>query len=374
MKIGIDARMYGASFTGIGRYNAELIKHLAKLDDKNDYWIFLRKDEFEAFTPPSERFHKVLADFPHYTLAEQIGFLRLLNSLKLDLMHFTHFNAPVLYRRPFVVTIHDMTLSFFPGKKMTDWLHRLAYRFTIRRVTRRAKRIIAISKNTQNDLVHRLGLPTSKIDVIYNGVTDQFEGIIPTPRPELQQKLGINKPYFLYTGVWRTHKNVVGLIKAFVSFNKSVGGQYNLVITGKLNPTYHEVPDTVKSLAVQDAVHLAGLVSEADLVALYVNALAYVFPSFYEGFGLPPLEAMLYGTPVLASNQSAIPEICGEGNALYFNPYDLKDMQEKLSLMAQDASLRQTFRDRGLEHVKAFDWAVTAQKVLQVYQSALHHG
>lgn len=368
MKIGIDARMYGAGFTGIGRYTAELIGQLSKLDHENEYVLFMRKEAFDQFKCPNQRFKKVLADFPHYSLGEQIGFNTILKKENLDLVHFTHFNAPILYNRPFVVTIHDLTLSFFPGKKMDKWIHRLAYHVVIKMVTQNAKKIIAVSKNTQKDLIQTLHVPAEKIIVAYNGVSPQFGEIKPTSKPELKKKFDLEKPFFLYTGVWRDHKNVVGLIKAFAAFNQEVKHQYQLAITGAPSDTYHEVPDTVKALNVQKEVRLVGLVSEEDLNSLYKHALAYVFPSFYEGFGLPPLEAMQCGTPAVVSNTSCIPEVCGEGNALFFDPYDLKDMQAKLKEMAKNEDLREALIKRGKERVKFFTWEKMAREILGVYK------
>ena len=152
MRIGIDARMYGPSFTGIGRYNQELIAHLAELPSSHEFVVFLSSEAFSSFQPPHPRFTKVLADYKHYSLGEQWGFLRALRRAKVDLMHFTHFNAPILYTGPCLVTIHDLTLSFYPGKKMTRWWHRLAYHLVLRSILRKAKRIIAISQNTRKDL------------------------------------------------------------------------------------------------------------------------------------------------------------------------------------------------------------------------------
>ncbi len=159
------------------------------------------------------------------------------------------------------------------------------------------------------------------------------------------------------------------MIKAFYQFNKDVGNQYNLVITGPHNPTYHEIPDTVRELGIEKEVHLVGLVSDADLFALYKYALAYVFPSFYEGFGLPSLEAMQCGTPVIASRTSATPEICGQGNALFFDPYDIDDMQKAMRLIATDPPIRQHLIDRGFERVKNFSWEKMTRAVLEVYNS-----
>jgi len=369
MKIGIDARMYGVSFTGIGRYTYELVKNLAELDSEHEFTVFMRKEAFDSFAPPNKRFKKVLADYQHYSFGEQFGFLSLINKEKLDLMHFTHFNAPIFYSRPFVVTIHDLTLSFFPGKKMTSWFQRLAYHIVVRNVTKKAKKIIAVSKHTKKDLVEALKVPADKIQVIYNGVSPKFGDVEPTPRPDVMKKLGLQKPFFLYTGVWRDHKNIVGMIKVFNELNKEVGNQYNLVITGPHNPTYHEIPDTVKKLGIEHEVHLVGLVSDPDLFALYKYALAYVFPSFYEGFGLPPLEAMQCGTPVIASNTSATPEVIGEGNALFFDPYNADDMKQAMRTIATDASVRQRLVDRGFERVKYFSWEKMTKSVLNLYNS-----
>ena len=133
MRIGIDCRMYSINFTGIGRYVYELVKNLATVGNKeHEYILFFNPAEYNNFTLPAANFHKVRVDAPHYTLKEQWNFYRLLQAKKLDLMHFTHFNAPILYSRPFIVTIHDLTLSFYPGKKMTKWYHRLAYQLVIR--------------------------------------------------------------------------------------------------------------------------------------------------------------------------------------------------------------------------------------------------
>ena len=371
MRIGIDARMYGSGFTGIGRYTYELIRHLALLDSVNEYVVFLRKEAFDSFVPPNSRFFKVLADFPHYSLAEQTKFLWALNREHLDLMHFCHFNAPIFYRKPCVVTIHDLTLSFFPGKKMTSWIQRLAYHFTLKAVTRKAKRIIAVSHNTKADLVRLLSIPDSKIQVAYPGVSPSFAEPSPVTKRDLDSRFGLQKPYFLYTGVWRDHKNVAGLIRAFDALNRDSKQVYQLAITGRPNPRYPEIPETVQSLGLESAVRLTGLVDEDTLKALYQHALAYVFPSFYEGFGFPPLEAMLCGIPVAVSNTSSIPEVCGEGNAVYFDPYSLPDMYEAMRRVATDQALRSQLIDNGRRHVSRFDWGGMAKAVLDVYISSL---
>jgi len=367
MRIGIDARMYGPSFTGIGRYTYELIRHLANLDTDNTYVIFLRKEAFDSFVPPSPRFTKVLADYPHYSFSEQFQFLRVLNRARLDLVHFCHFNAPIFYRRPYIVTIHDLTVSFYPGKKMNGFLRRLAYEWVLKSVTRKARKIIAVSQNTKDDLRQLLGIPDGKITVIYNGIDPAFAQPSVIPKSQLTEKFGLHKPYFLYTGVWRDHKNVVGLLQAFSLLQHEMNGSFQLLITGRPNSSYPEIPATIKVLGLQDDVCLSGLVSEEELKTLYQHALAYVFPSFYEGFGFPPLEAMQCGIPVAASSTSSIPEVCGEGNALFFDPHDTREMKEAMRLVATNSGIRNKLIERGLKHVRQFDWGTMAKMVMNIY-------
>jgi len=374
MKIGIDARMYSSRFTGIGRYNHELIKNLLKIDQKNQYVIFLNKNEFPQFEiKNSKQVKKVLADCKHYSWKEQINFLKILNKEKLDLMHFTHFNAPIFYKKPFVMTIHDLTLSFFPGKKMTSLLHRFAYQLTIRLNTHKAKKIIAVSQNTKKDLINLLKIKPEKITVTYEGTDPKFKLIKNKNKlgfiAKIKTKYGLNKPFLLYTGVWRDHKNVIGLIKTFDKLIKEKNFTGNLVITGKKDSTYCEVTKTVAKLNLEKKIKLVGLVSEEDLVALYNLATIYVFPSFYEGFGLPPLEAMACGTPVAASNTSCIPEICGKENAVFFNPYNITDMTEKIIDLIQNNQKQEKLIQNGFQHILNFSWKKMAKKTLNVYVS-----
>ncbi|MFT7183847.1 MAG: glycosyltransferase involved in cell wall biosynthesis, partial [Oceanicoccus sp.] len=353
MRIGIDARMYSTTFTGIGRYVYELVKHLTEIDKKNEYVLFMNRPEYDEFKPPNKRVTKVLVKAKHYSFAEQTRYLFKLRGKKLDLMHFTHFNTPILYGGKSVVTIHDLTLSFFPGKKMNSWTHRKAYEMVLHRSVKHASRIIAVSQHTKKDLIAVTQAGSAKIEVIYEGVDEQFK-----PRPDKEairdmiKKYGITKDYILYAGVWRSHKNVVNLIKAFALLREAASFDPQLVITGSDDPHYPEVKRTVRELGLEHDVIFPGLVPEDELVALYQAAHIYSFPSLYEGFGLPPLEAMRCGTPVAASSTSCIPEICGEGNALFFDPLDPEDISNTLLKLWIDEDLRKELRERGLRHSK----------------------
>lgn len=373
MRIGIDARMYSAEFTGIGRYVYELTKALAEIDSKNEYVLFMNQPEFAKFEAPNKRFSKVLVNAKHYTVKEQTTYYRALRKAKLDLMHFTHFNAPILYRKPSIVTIHDLTLSFFPGKKMNSAFYRMAYNSVLKSAVKHAKRVIAVSENTKTDLIEITETPSPKIEVIYEGVCEHFG-----PRGDKEKiedvlrKYSISKDFLLYTGVWRGHKNLVNLIKSFAMLREGPEGfDLSLVITGEEDPYYPEVKRTVNELGLEHHVIYTGMVPEAELVALYQAAKVYVFPSLYEGFGLPPLEAMRCGTPVVASKTSCIPEICGEANALFFDPYDPEDMANSVRKVLLDDTLRKELRECGLKHSLKFSWGDMAEKTLRVYEDVL---
>ncbi len=370
LKIGIDCRMYSSHFTGIGRYVFELVENLQKIDRHNQYILFFNQPEFSNFQPSSQNFSKVLVDARHYSLAEQTHFLSVLNRQKLDLMHFTHFNRPILYNRPSVVTIHDLTLHFYPGKKMASSIHRLAYNLTIRTAVGKARRIIAVSRATAKDLQTILRVPLKKIQVIYEGVNPAFKQIHNASR--LNHTLGkyrIHKPFLLYSGVWRDHKNLQGLIRAFKLLSEH--HQIQLVITGKKDNIYaSEVFALVDELQLSEQIIFPGLVSEDELIDLINSAHIYVFPSFYEGFGLPPLEAMQCATPVAASETSCIPEICGK-NAIYFDPHDPADMAAKIEKLLTDERLYQQLEQSGLAHVTKFSWCKMSKETHQLYLDAI---
>jgi len=343
------------------------------MDDGHRYVLFFNNPEFEKFKEPSPKFKKVLADAPIYSLREQTHFLKVLNKEKLDLMHFTHFNAPIFYKTTSIVTIHDLILSFFPGKKKKSILSKLGYFLTLRSSVKHAKKVITVSENSRDDLIKIMKTPKDKIDVIYQGVTDEFKQIDDNLRiKKTLQKLGINKPFFLYTGVWRYHKNIPNMIRAYKKVRELTGEDIQLVITGKEDPWYPEVKELPSEIGVKDSVKLTGLVDENELVDLYNAASIYIFPSFYEGFGLPPLEAMACGTPVAASDASCIPEVIGKGNAAFFNPKDYEEMAQVIHALYKDKAMQEELVRKGLIRVGEFSWQTMAELTHNLYLECLN--
>ncbi|PIZ75753.1 hypothetical protein COY05_03235 [Candidatus Peregrinibacteria bacterium CG_4_10_14_0_2_um_filter_38_24] len=369
MKIGIDCRIYSSKFTGIGRYTHELVQNLIRINDEknrpHEIVLFFNAPEFHDYAPPNQAVKKVLVNARHYSFAEQTKFLFKLNKEKLNFVHFPHFNVPYFYRRPYTVTIHDLTISLFPGKgnKIWKFFQRIVYDVIIKNATVTAKTVLTISENTKKDLIERLNVPAEKIEVIYNGVSDNFT-LIEDPKTfqKTLNKYKIKKEFLLYTGVWRYHKNLPRLIEAFAILKQKKNMNISLVITGKPDLDYPETKDKVKELHLEEDVIFTGLVNEEELIHLYNAANIYVFPSLYEGFGLPPLESMKCGTPVVASNTSSIPEICGEGNAVFFDPYKVEDIAEKIEKVYKDVDLQAKLIENGMAHASQFSWQITGEK------------
>ncbi len=382
MRIGIDARFYGPKGKGLGRYTEKLIKNLEKVDAphrrtsrKNQYVIFLRQENFNEYKPENSNFKKVLADLKWYSLDEQLKMLKLIKKHKIDLMHFPHFNVPVLYRGDFVVTIHDLILLRFPTKRATTLgplLYKfkyLAYKLAINSAVRRAKKVITVSEFTKKDLVNYFKIKSNKVVVTYEACDGVESGQLSIPEPGFLEKYKITKPYILYVGNAYPHKNLEGLIGAYKKFKEKNGYSYQLVLIGKEDYFYRRLKQDVYStgLLYDNSVVFFGFASQKDLAYLYSRASLYVFPSFIEGFGLPGLEAMSFDLPVISSSTSSLPEILGKA-AIYFDPKDKDKMVSKMEKVLKDKRLREEMIRRGREQINKFSWNNCARETLKIYE------
>ncbi|MFH0912389.1 MAG: glycosyltransferase family 1 protein [Patescibacteria group bacterium] len=373
-RIGIDARLFGtAQAAGIGQYAEELIRHLLKNDTVNQYRVFLSPKSWVGFPIYAPNLNKIRVNMPHYSLSEQLSYPAILQKADLDLVHYTNFNSPIWWRKvPSVVTIHDLTLWFFAGRTHKSWWRRWAYRIAIRQACRNARRIIAITEATKQDVVNILQVDPTKVTVIYEAVADRYRPATDAHRLErLRHKFNISKPYLLYVGQWRQHKNVVRLIRAFHLLRRRYYLDYQLVLAGKIDYQCPEVLSTIAKLGLKSEVVLTGYIPDADLPLLYNGAELFVFPSLYEGFGLPPLEAMACGTPVVAACASCIPEVLGEA-ARYFNPTNVEDMVKTIAEVVKSQSLRQRLRAAGFRRVRRYSFDQMAKQTLEVYQQVLN--
>lgn len=370
-RIGLDARMFGSSMTGIGIYTEELLRHLLKIDSENEYTAFVLPQVYDDFPFFAPNLQKVKVTYPHYSYTEQLLYPTQLGKHKLDLIHYTNFNTPVFFRTlKSVVTVHDLTLLFFKGRKHSPIKGR-AYRYAIKKACTNASRIIAVSQATKDDIVHYLGIDPDKIAVVYSGISARFKAPADPAKIEaVKSKYNISRPYYMYVGQWREHKNLVRLIRAFALLRRRYNVDHQLVIIGAVDPKAPEVMQSIKDLGLKDDVIVTGYIADEELPHFYYGAEAFVFPSLYEGFGIPPLEAMTAGTPVISSNASVMPEVLGDA-ALYFDPLDIEDIAAKLSQFAGSYRLKKELKEKGLVQVKKYSYLKTAKDTLAVYKKVL---
>jgi len=324
MKILFDARLYGPENTGLGRYVMNLVDNLAKIDRRNSYTILLRKKYFDRLNFPA-KWKKVLADYRHYSLAEQINLPKTISQTKPNIVHFPHFNVPIFYSGRFVVTIHDILMHRQKGLEATTLnpvsylIKRLGYKFVFGRAVKAATKVIVPSSFVKKEVADYYKLDKDKLVVTYEGFDEKF---LPTgPGHKVLRKYSLETPYFVYAGNAYPHKNLKRLIEAVVFLNQKSGKKISLAIVSARNVFVSRLEKLVKRMNAVSYVRLLGFIPDSDLGALYQNSVAFVFPSLSEGFGLPGLEAMSVGTLVLASDIPVLKEVY-KGNAVYFNPYD----------------------------------------------------
>lgn len=366
MKIGIDARLYRSSAAGIGRYSQNLIKNLLELDKENEYMLFMTpadRQEFKSHAKQNSNLKIVVTDISHYSLAEQTKLPKILEKEKLDLMHFLNFNHPVKYRGKFIVTIHDLTLLFYPETaKRTNFIKQWGFKYVFKNACQKATRIIAVSESTKKDILKTFNINAQKIKVIYEAADDKSSKDIKTEDIKtLKHKYNIKGPVILYVGQFRRHKNIEGLLKAFEILKKEIPAK--LVLIGKIPEGFR-----VDNEAFLSDTLTPGFVSDEELTAWYKIASVFVFPSFYEGFGLPGLEAMTAGTPVVASNRSSLPEIFQDAS-LYFDPSKPQEIADKMRMVISDKVISDQLIKKGKIQAKKYSWKKTAQETLKIYNS-----
>src|SRR4030042_2957980 len=369
MRIGVDARFFGSIGKGLGRYTQKLIENLENIDHENQYYIFLRKENFHEYNPHKANFLRVVADIPWYGFREQIYFPGILKKFELDLVHFPHFNVPVLFRGKCLVTIHDLILFNYPTKRASSlspffyFFKKLGHRLVIRNALKKSRAIIAVSHFTKNDIMRHFDVPNEKIIVTYEAV-DPVQKKSDLSGEKILKKYGIIKPYILYVGNAYPHKNLERLFLVFREIAKK-HPHLQLVLVGKEDYFYKRLKKYVSENLIRNVV-FADYVPDEHLGILYQEALLYVFPSLYEGFGLPPLEAMSRDTPVASSNASCLPEILGDA-AVYFDPKAMTEMAETIERAISDRKLQQNLIQKGRKQIKKFNWDRMARKTLELY-------
>ncbi len=357
-KIVIDARLSGLEHAGIGRYTEMLIQHFGKFE--------IRNSKFEIIT--------INPNIKHYTLAEQLQMPGILEKENPDLVHFPHFNVPLFYNKPFVVTIHDLLWHEQVGTTATTlpvwvyWLKYLAYRLVLKHAVLKSKAIIVPSGWVKKKIVDRFPAVASKIKVVYEGVSEAFRGLSSgiSRGQSSPDKYGV-KPgeYIIYTGSLYPHKNVNIILDILPQFP-----ELKLIVACARNIFWEKFKQEIEKRSLQSRVVLAGFVPDDELAVLYKNALAFVFPSKSEGFGLPGLEAMASGCPVISSNAGSLPEIYGDA-ALYFTPENETELIGEIRGIMGNQGLRKKLIELGKERSQMFSWDKMVKETVEVYARCL---
>jgi len=371
MRIAIDIRKINDF--GAGAYIWNLVRNLAGLDDENEYLLIGSRRNFHELGP-------LPANFKAFYHPDQTSFWRNQCSLPMnlrkqavDVLHVPHHECPLLIPAKLVVTVHDCVHLLFPQEDSSRFRNYCAYLRT-RKVIRGASHVIAVSNSTKNDLVNILDADESKVSVVYNALDDRFASTaVAEDRVRVFERYQLNDPFILYSGRIRPHKNLHRLIEAFAVLKSELADDeqlrnLKLIIIGDELSKHQYLRLTVVRSGVQQDVRFFGFVPYPILRVFYQSASLFAFPSLYEGFGLPPLEAMANGAPVLASNTSSLPEVLGDA-ALLVNPENVFEIARGMKSILLDKKYRDCLVARGVKQVTKFSWKVAAERVLEAYKS-----
>jgi glycosyltransferase involved in cell wall biosynthesis len=378
MKIGIDISRTIEEPTGVGYYAKNLVHALSKVDSVNEYLLY--GIFYECY--PKEWKKAPIPNSPNFKLHQKHSlswFIRkrwkngrrykekLLGEI--DILHSTAFTMPPIYGPKIVVTIHDLSCFVYP-----QYHTEANYQFVTRNVhqaARRASFIIADSENTKREIMRFLHVPEEKIGVIYLAAEERYnEKRSLEFITQVKKKYHIQKPYFLTVGSLEPRKNLATALMAFKALLEIRRIDYQFVVIGGKGWKNESFYQLLKKLRIDDHLVFTGYVPEEDLPALYQGAEIFVYPSFYEGFGLPVLEAMASGTPVITSNTSSLPEVAGDA-ALLVNPKEVFEIYEAMEALITNPSLRKELRGKGLDQSKKFSWEKTARQTLEIYQKVV---
>lgn len=362
MVIGIDGNEANVDRrVGISEYSYQLLKYFHTQRGSTKFKVFLKNDPLGSLPDKNSHFeYEVVKPARLWT---QIGLpVRLMRKKDIELFFTTSHYAPRISPVPTVISVMDLSYIHFPDLfkkkdlyKLTNWT---------KYSCARARKIITISNSSKNDIIKFYKIPAEKIEVVYPGIKD----IRKSSMNKIPSKYGIEGNFLLYIGTLQPRKNVARLIEALSLLKEK---DLKLVIIGKKGWKYEEILEAPKKFNVENRVTFLDFVPDEDLPAFYSNAICYILPSLYEGFGLPVLEAMQHACPVLTSNISSLPEAGGDA-ALYFDPYKVEDIASKIEKVLRDEKLRDEMRKKGLIHIKNFSWEKSAKKVINILEGVVN--
>lgn len=366
MKVGIDARFVGPEGTGLGKYTEKLIENLVKIDTKNQYVVFLRQNNWSYLNLQTKNFTKVLADVPWYSFGEQLKMSGIYKAQNLDILHVPHFNVPILYNRPFIVTIHDLIHHKFSQESATTKnplvfkVKRIAYRRIITNAVLKSKKIITPSNYVKNEILKNFKTDPAKITVTYEAAEEEYFQTSEIRRQKSEVE------YILYVGNTYPHKNISILLDALNILKLKIKN-LKLIIVCPRDVFKERLEKEIDDKNLKNKVEALPYQNAHKLTGIFAKAKAYVFPSLEEGFGIPGLNAMAAGLPLVSSNIPTLKEIYQDA-ALYFDPENHKDMAKKIQNVLKDQELRKDLITKGRKQAKKYSWLKMANQTLKVYK------
>ncbi len=372
MKIAIDIRRM--TEFGIGTYTRNVVRALGRLDRSNKYFLIGSPEKVKEIGPLPPNFHTVPLLEPDTTAKGYFEFRTILKRLHCDLVHIPHlFWLPRSLPCPYVMTVHDLLEHMSRSKGKSGLRRSLHYQFT-RRVLNGAARIFAVSQFSKSEIEQLFGIPSQRVEVVYNAIDERFlhGHASDAERQLIAERYLVTYPFLLYAGRISPHKNLIRIIEAFSALRGELEKEdkfpdLKLIIIGDDLSGHPDLRRTVIRSGVQNEVRFFGFVPIDVLRIFYDVANVFIFPSLYEGFGLPPLEAMAHGTPVVTSNTSSLPEVVGNA-AVLVNPENVFEIMRATHRVLVDQTLREKLRQRGYEQAKRFSWDDSARRILRVYK------
>ena len=378
VKIAIDIRRM-AEF-GVGTYIRNIVRTLYRLDHQNEYFLIGPPAKVQEIGVLPHNFQTIPAVAPERTLGGYREFRSALKRLNCDLVHIPNlFSVPRFLPCPYVMTGHDLLEHMSRARQQTGFWGAWHMQMT-KRVLRGAARIFAVSNFTRTEIEKLFGIPSNRIEVVYNAIDERFlrGHASPADRELIAQRYQVTYPFLLYAGRISPHKNVVRMIEAFSALKTELEKEQaypdlKLIIIGDDLSGNPDLRRTVVRSGVQNDVRFLGFIPIEVLRIFYDSAKVFVFPSLYEGFGLPPLEAMAHGTPVVTSNVSSLPEVVGNA-AVLVNPENVFEIMRALHRVLMDQPLRERMKERGYQQATKFSWESSVRRVLDVYEQVARDG
>ncbi len=364
MKIGLDVRMI--NYSGIGRYIRNVLSHMLEYNNGEEFILYGKINEVRNQFPTTEAVI-YQTEYEIYKLVEQVMLPFKLKGL--DIFHSPHYNFPILYKGKVLITVHDIIHFLYPIE-LRSKLAKQYSRYMFKKLQKKAHKIITDSESTKRDLIEYFKFKPENIEVIYIGVDPYFKQLDdPKVITRFKEKLGVNGLMLMFVGLNKYHKNIQALLKVS-KILKEKKIDFTLLLAGtKMNEK--QLLNTIEELGISQNVKVISYLDDLMMLYAYNAADIFILPSFYEGFGLPPLEAMACGTPVIVSNASSLPEVVGDAG-LMINPKETDEIVNAIIKLSEDSELYNKMVKKGLEHVKKFSWADTARKTYDLYKRVIN--